>query len=61
MDIQVLVKIVIILVFVGPLILYFVFDIKPKKQYISIIKEESNELPEDQIDYFLVDIDPYNK
>ena len=61
MDLQVLAKIITILVFVGPLILYFVFNIKPKKQYISVIKEETNELPEDEIDYFLVDIDPYKK
>ena len=61
MNLQTCTDIVITLAFFLPPVLYFVLDFKPKpRKKISVIKEESNEIPEDEVDYFFVDSDPYN-
>ena len=52
--------IVIVLLFVGPPFLVFVCGIEPKHEYIEVYKEEpSGDLEEDEVEYFLVDPDPY--
>lgn len=59
MDLQTFTAIVSVAVLLGPPVLVFIFDIrpKPKSNYTQVIKEETNEIPEDEVYYFIVDPD----
>ena len=59
MDLQTFTAIVSVVVLLGPPVLVFIFDIRPnrKSNYTQVIKEESNEIPEDEVCYFIVDPD----
>ena len=63
MDLQTFSAIVSVVVLLGPPVLVFIFDIrpKPKLNYTQAIKEKTNIIPEDDVDFFLVDSDPYKE